>query len=137
MAGYFHRVILLVPAAKQATVNSWVQANLDSAGGPWFSAGLSPSGNAPATYYWCSVGLTGPQLVALLRKLCQLASLTPPADFDSYTRQQQAAWVLSQQSTIYSATGLWIDRCDNDGLDWDDPAGALAVVGLQVINSQP
>lgn len=134
MPGYFHRVVILVPATKVTAVNNWVQNNLDPSGDPWFVNGLSPAGAAPATYYWCSVGLTDSQCILIVKQLLKMASITPPGDADSYTRQQIVTWLAAQRSAVFSVTGIWVDRCDNDGNNWNDPSGILALRGLQVIS---
>lgn len=134
MTNFLHRVLILCPAARQAAFNTWANANLDPAGGSWFTVGLSATGNIPATFYACNAALTAPQLKLLMQRLCTLASITPPAGWDGLTRTQQKQWLIDQRSAIFNATGIRIRVADNDGT-WDDPQGELTQDGLLAIAS--
>lgn len=76
------RCILAVPAAQQAAANAYAQQwdgavtqeDLD-ASARTFSAGLSPTGNPPPTWYWCSTVLQASKLQAMRDKI----ALMPPS----------------------------------------------------------
>ncbi len=54
------RFLIIIPAADRDAANSLAKAQFDTAGGEkTFSVGLSASGNAPVTHYWCSALFTG------------------------------------------------------------------------------
>jgi hypothetical protein len=127
-----YRFLAIVPAASIAQFNTWLRNNIDPAGGDWLVANLSATGLAPATHGWFSAALTPAQMKQVALRLCTLASVTPPADWDTMTRAQRKAWLIGARAAINTAIGVWIQPSDNDG-DWDNPAAALAAKGLQVI----
>lgn len=129
---YIHRVLIICPLARRAAFNTWIKANLDLIGGDWFDVGLSASGNTPAQGFWAFAALTNSELKQLMQRLCTLASITPDANWDTFTRQQKKQWLLDQRAPIRTATGIRILPMDNDGV-WDDPLTELAAAGLQVI----
>jgi len=64
------QAIIGVKAAKQAAANNFWKNNIDLAGGDkTFTQGLSATGNAPATWYWCNTVLEKWQL----RKIVEVA----------------------------------------------------------------
>lgn len=131
---YLHRVLLIIPAARINGINAYIKAQVDPAGGDWFTANLSASGSAPATHAWCNAALTDVMGRKLLLRLVQQASIPEPADWDTKTRQQKKQWLLDQRATVRSRTGVWVVPMHNDDV-WDDPAEALTVMGLQTIRS--
>ena len=126
---HLNRVVLVVPDARKAAFNAWVRNNLDPSGDDWLTAGLSASGNAPATHWWCSAALTNAEARQVLDRLYALASLTPP-DWRTLTRAQVRARLASDRAALQSAAGLRLAHSDNDG-DWPDPNTLLAAAGLR------
>ncbi len=57
MKAFPFRAVVIIPAQYQAAANEWVRGQLGETG-PTFVAGLSPTGEAPATHYWCSAALS-------------------------------------------------------------------------------
>ncbi len=54
------RFLIIIAAADRDAANSLAKAQFDTAGGEkTFSVGLSASGAAPASHYWCSALFTG------------------------------------------------------------------------------
>jgi hypothetical protein len=134
---FAHRVTILIPAARQAAINTWWQANLDSLGGAsTFTVGLSADGNAPATHYWMSGAFTDTELRAMIARLCTLASISAPAlaTWNGWTRQQKLDWLSTNLPTILANTGIRVVRDDGDGA-WSDPDAALAAHGVQRVVS--
>lgn len=132
---YEHRILVLIPNARKAAVATWWGNNLDPGqGAATWSVGLSPTGNPPATHWWCSTALTDDQLRVLLVQLCQMASLTPPAGWQQATRQQKLTWLANNLGPILSATGIRVVRDDEDGA-WSDAEAALAAHGLLRVGS--
>jgi hypothetical protein len=130
---HLHRVLLVVPAARADAFNSWVKSSgLDPQGGDWLAVGLSPTGEPPPTFYWCSTAMTNQELKLFMQRLCSMSGIAPPATWDTMSRQQKKQWLLNQRQEIRQQTGVWVAPMDNDGV-WDNPADALAAVGLQVI----
>jgi hypothetical protein len=136
---YAHRLILIVPAAKVATVVTWFQANIGANSVP---ADLGPGLNAsglqadPVTYRWCCGSFTDAECKAVLAKLCQLASVTPPtnAQWNGWTGVQKRSWLGSVRAAILSGYGVYVTLADNSDV-WDDPAAALAALGLQTMQA--
>jgi hypothetical protein len=129
---FIHRIILVVPAARVAAFNTWVRNNLDAAGADWLAASLSVLGSAPATHALCNAALVPADCLKVLRRLCTLAAVTPPADFDTYTRAQKKQWVVDSRAAIRAATGIRVFLADNDGA-WDSVGDVLSAAGLQRI----
>jgi hypothetical protein len=130
-----HRILLVVPAAKVAAVVAWFQANVGAGSVPAdLGPGLNPSGLAadPATHRWCSGSWVDADARAILAKLCQLAGVTPPAagTWAGWTQAQKMAWLRSVQAAILSGYGAFVTLCSNTDV-WDDPAAALAALGLK------
>lgn len=73
------RCIIAIKASRQAAVNAYWAANVDKdgAGDKTFVAGLSATGLAPATWYWCGTSLTKPQVLAVKNGL----NLIPASDY--------------------------------------------------------
>lgn len=127
---HVHRLLLLIPAARRAAVRNWWTANLDAAdGGATWAVALSASGSLPATAYWCSAALTGPQLRLLILQLVQSAGLAVP-DTTGWGRADYVTWVATNAAAVQAATGIRVRRSDNDG-GWDAPEALLAAAGLR------
>lgn len=130
---YIHRVLWIIPASLQAQVNTWLHNNVDLTGGDTFTVGLSATGALPATHYWSCGAYTIPELRKIAARLCVMASLTLPAGWDTYTRQQKKQWFVSNVPTIRTRTGIKaIVLDDNDGA-WSDYGAVLASAGLKTI----
>ena len=138
MTNYIFRCLIVCPAANRAAFNTWILNNLDPTGGDWFVASLSAAGNVgdTPTHYWCNAALTAAEFKKLMQRLCTLASITAPADWDTMTRQEKKRWLLGQRAAIRTATGIRVLPMDNDGV-WDSPQDELAAAGLNVIASAP
>jgi hypothetical protein len=66
------RYLVILPAADQAQANVLAKSEFDSDGGEkTFSIGLSATGQAPATHYWCSALFfrTGPERLLAAKAL--------------------------------------------------------------------
>ena len=131
---YQYRMILIVPVANIAAVVTWFQNNI---GPDSVSANIGPGLNAAgdggaATHRWLSGAFTVSECIQIIRKLAQLANLTPPslATFQSWTRAQVIAWLLSVQAAILSGYGAWVDLCGNDDV-WDNCEDALTAMSLK------
>ena len=125
-----YRLHAIIPAARVAAVNTWIKANLNPEGGDWLTPSLSATGNAPYTYAHCSAALTVPEIKLILTALAAQAGRTLPADWDSRTRAQRKAWLVSARNAIDSNSGIYLTLSDNDG-EWDRVETALSRKGLQ------
>lgn len=139
MTRYLFRLVVICPAAKLAAVGAWWKANLDVNDDASTWPLLNPSGDPAqaATHSWCSVALKDSQARALLAKVCQLATVTPPTlgTWNGWTFAQKAAWLAGVRQQLFTNTGVWLDLCDNTG-DWNDPTAALAQVAVKVRQAQ-
>lgn len=125
-----HRLLMLIPASRQANVQSWWSQNIDPAdGGTTWTVGLSPDGLAPATFYWISAALRPAEMREVLSKLCELASITVPPDLGSYSREQIVNWLQDNMPAVQAATGIRVRRDDNETA-WSDPVAEAAAAGL-------
>lgn len=126
-----HRLVIITPAARRAAINTFFATQLDE-GGDAFTVGLNASGSQDdaITHYWNNRSYTPQELKKLMQRLCNLANILPPADWDTITRQQRKQWLLNQRQTIRNATGIWIMVADNDK-QWDDPNGGLLAMVLK------
>jgi len=91
---YLYRLLILVPAVRQAALNTWWKANID-ASGDTFTVGLNASGidaDAP-TYYWACMSLTAAEFKKVMARLCNVAGITPPADWDAKNRDGKRDWL--------------------------------------------
>ena len=133
-SAYIHRLWAVIPASNQSAANTWITANLNPDGGPWFAgSGLSVSGNTPATYFWINTALTDADLTTLLTYLCGLVSVSLPSNWDTYQQTDKQSWV-SLNMTVTSGLTLLLD--DNLGA-WTDPSIVLSALGLQAITTGP
>lgn len=136
---YVARLIIVAPAAgtKNTIIATWLNGNLSEGANvvpPTLGPGLSPTGVAPATHFWCNVALTLGDAKACLVKLCQLAAVAVPTagQWDNATWAQKKAWWDGVRQTVFTNYGVWCQLAPNDG-DWDDPTAVLALRGLQPI----
>ena len=130
---FIHRILLIVPVAKVAVVVAWFQANVGAnAVDVNLGPGLSPTGIAPATHNWCSGSFIDNDCKAILAKLCQLASVTPPTGptWAGWTQAEKIAWLLTVQAGILAGYGAWVTLSDNTGV-WASSEAALSTMGLQ------
>lgn len=129
------RVLFLVPDARKNALVTWWLANVDATDINLLSVGLSTTGNAPATHWASCAALTDIQFKKVMQRLCNLASITPPANWDSMTRDEKRDWLRSQITPIRQSTGIGIRVDDNDN-GWDDYQAAITAAGLRFITSQ-
>ena len=130
-----HRTIIVVPiGAKLTAVGTWLAANVDPTTDTTKWPGLSATGAAPATYRWECCAWTDAQCKAILAKLCQLASVTPPTNtqWDGWTQAQKISWLASVRATIKTNYGVYVTLASNTGT-WDSPDGVLTALGLKRI----
>lgn len=118
---YAHRTFIVAPAAIQAALNTWWATNVDleGAGDKTFTVGLSADGSAPATHYVCCTALTDAQIIAIVRRLAQMASIAVPSAGSLASRAQKISWLSSNKTALLSGTGITIIRDDGDGI-WAD-----------------
>jgi hypothetical protein len=91
---YTDRLIIVVVASLQAQANSRA-VEIDATGGlQTFTAGLSASGAAPATHYWCSWQLLPDERARLSQRMQSLGSGSKVRIYDGNTTT--AAQVLAQ-----------------------------------------
>lgn len=133
---HLHRLVVIIPAAHRTALNNFFATQLDE-GGDAFTIWLNASGsNQDAiTHYWNNRSYTPAELKKLMQRLCNLANITPPADWDTMTKQQRKQWLLDQRQAVRDATGIWVMAADNDG-QWDNPQDGLAHESLQTTSSQ-
>lgn len=135
MATHIHRTIIVVPVAKVAAVVAWIRANVDDTCPANIGPALNASGIAAdsATHRWQCCAWTDAQCKALLARLCQLASVTPPTNgqWNGWTGAQKRAWLASVRAAVLSGFGIYVTLANNEG-QWDEPSDALAAMGLKV-----
>lgn len=74
MTQHKFRCIIAIRASKRVAANTFWKNNIDRNGGDrTFTQGLSPTGDLPATWFWCSTSLQKWQLA----KLVQVADTNP------------------------------------------------------------
>lgn len=135
---YICRLIVATPSGATTTsVVTWMNNNLGLKTVPVsLGPGLSPTGNPPATFQWCSIAMTGGDAKQVLARLCTLAGVaTPtPTQWDNATQAQRRAWWLSVRNNVWVNVSIWCQLADNDG-DWDDAVAAAASRGLIPIST--
>lgn len=139
MTTHLHRLVLLVPVNRVAAVVGWLQANVGVNSVPSdLGPGLSPTGADPATYRWCCASFTDLECREILKRLCQLASVTPltNAQWNGSTGSQKRTWLASVRNAVWTGYGVWITLADNPG-QWDNAQAVLAGRGLKTIASTP
>lgn len=133
---FIHRILLIVPVAKVAAVVAWLQANVDAT----CPADLGPELNASGliadavTHNWQCGAWTDAQCKALLARLCNLASITPPTNnqWNNWTGAQKRAWLTSVHDAILGDFGVYVSLIDNQAGTWGDPNTALTAMGLKI-----
>lgn len=84
------RLIILVTAEIAAQANARAK-ELDAEGGErTFTVGLSATGAAPATHYWCNWGLTGSGDAAVRSRLGALVDAGSAKVFDGNSRAPES-----------------------------------------------
>lgn len=133
---HLHRLLILCPAgAKTTAVANWLRANIGANTVPDnLGPGLSPTGAAPATYRWCNAAFRDLECREILKRLCTLASVTPPtnAQWSGWSRPQKRSWLVSVRNAIWMSYGVLVSLADNEG-EWDRAQDALDFVGVQPI----
>ena len=131
---FIRRLFVVIPNASKASFNTWWANNIDTggAGDKTFSIPLSATGNLPATYWGACTALTDAQFKTAAQRLCTLANITFPANWESMTRNEKRDWLRSQIVPIWQAIGVGIRVDDNDAT-WSDYDAALASVNLKRI----
>lgn len=130
---FAHRLLCAIPASRQAAMITWWDANMQSGqGAATWNVGLSATGSAPATAYWCSVALQAADIITILRQLAQMASLPVPTVASLNTKQKVIDWITTNKAAIQAAVNIRLVRDDNDST-WTDPDTLLAAAGLQRI----
>lgn len=131
---FVHRFIIVAPSAKAVTIATWANANLTDAPNvvsATLGPGLSADGNTPATANWCCFSCIDADAKAVIVKLCQLGSVTPPTNpqWNGWTGAQKRSFLAGVQAAIKTNYGVFVTLADNVGI-WDDPTAALAAMGL-------
>lgn len=127
---HLHRFTCIVPAARVNALNSWIANNLDSTGSNWLVLRLDTVNGDMMTHAWFSAAFTNGEFKKVAMRLCNLANIDLPANWDSLTRNQKKAWLISQRATIRTNTGIYFQSSDGDGV-WDSPDDALSATNLQ------
>ncbi len=82
---YTDRLIIVIVASLQAQANTRA-TEVDPVGGSQtFTVGLSPSGNLPATHYWCNWQLLPDERVRLNNRIGSLGNASKVRIFDGNT----------------------------------------------------
>lgn len=120
-----------VPQADKNSLNNWIKANVDLGGGDWLEITLSATGNNPYTHAGCSAMVTERDFRRITRRLLNLSNITPPDDYDTYSRREKRTWLISQAAAIKAATGVVLTVAVAN--DSGDPGfnALLAQEGLQ------
>jgi len=119
---HIRRLYLICPEARVAAFNTWAASNLQEPGtGNWLSVGLNPTGDTalPVTHRHFCAALTEEDLKRILIRLCVLAALTQPSNWDSLSAVQKAQWIADNRPLIKAVTGVWFSVSANDG-NWDN-----------------
>ena len=129
---HLFRLILIIPALRQAAFNTWWKANLDAAGGDkTFTTGLNATGAGAPTHYWMNGAFTVSELKIIMRRLANLSGVVEPATWDSMTRAQKFNWFRNNKPSM-SGIIVDIEPMPNDGI-WLDPQEVLTRAGLKTI----
>lgn len=129
-----YRILFVIPAASRVSFNTWIRNNLNPEGGDWFGGlGLSPSGNLPATHFWCSAAFTGQEAQVVVLRLCTMSGVPIDPNWDNMNKAQKIAWVQDNRAAIRAGTGNLRVRMMNNEADWDDSMAELTAAGLKVI----
>lgn len=139
-SAYQFRMVILAPdGAKANGVASWMNTNLGANTVPAdLGPGLSPTGNSPATFRWCSIGLTDDQARLTLARVCDLAGVPKPtlAQWQGWTRAEKVGWLKSVQAALWTGWQIGILLSLNDGV-WDDARAELVRLGLKRVGTVP
>lgn len=134
---WLNRLLIAIPAAQKDTFNLFWANNIDTdgAGDKTFTVGLNATGLATdaVTYYVANTALTNAQLRKIIVRLCGLAGVTVPADWDTYTRAQKRAWLAANWPTIRTKTGVRAMVLDDNDGAWSDYAASLTAASLKPI----
>lgn len=111
MTAYTHRATIVILASDQANANAEAEASFDPLGGQnTFTVGLSPTGSAPPTHYWCSA------MVIL-------------SHWQAFVAQE------AYQETLGGARTRWLFGGIEGERGYTSPDDALAVLGLKRVQA--
>ncbi len=132
---HLFRLLIGIRAADKAGYETWWKANVDTApGGGTFSVGLSATGAAPATHYVACMALTAAQLRLIVIRLCTLAGVSFPGNWNLLTRAQKRDWLRSQIPALKSAANIKALVCDDNDGAWDDYSARILGAGVKPIS---
>lgn len=120
-----------VPQADKNSLNNWITNNIDVGGGDWLTVNLSATGSNPFTHCGCSGILSEWAMRKLMRRLLNLANITPPADFDTYNRRQKRAYFRGQAAAMKAAISVVLTITDSNDTTDSGFDALLAQEGLQ------
>jgi hypothetical protein len=129
-----HRLIIICPVgAKLTGVVSWFHTNIGAASVPSnLGPSLFPTAGGATTHSWCCGAFTDAECKAILLRICQLASVTPPTNpqWNGWTGNQKLAWLAGVRADLLAGFGIYVTLARNEGV-WDNPDAALAAMGLR------
>ncbi len=136
MTGHVFRLLMVVPVNRVAAVAGWLAANID----PETDLNIGPRLNAtglaadPVTHRIACGAFTDVEAKAILLRICQLASVTPPTapQWTGWTKAEKIAWLVSVRNALVAGFGVWLGLMGNED-SWDDVDGILANLNLKPV----
>lgn len=120
---YTRHILLIARADIAALANDAANQSDTNDGGRGdltFTNGLSPSGNAPATHYWCSWAMRPAMLSALVTRLRAAGATVPETTLVAFGQTPASA-----RMAAFDLDSAWT------------PDGVLTTVGLQRVGGAP
>ena len=128
-----YRVWLIVPDARQAGLNQFIQEQFDDS--DWLLVPLSDDGQEPTSHYACSFACTHAQTSIWAGRLTSDGGVDLPANFATFTPDQRIAFMEYASPDLENLTGVIVRVCRNDVFPWAiDVNTVYAAAGLQPIN---
>jgi len=134
MTDYLFRVLLIVPSARKAGLDAFIQEEFDDAA--WLVVELSATGTAPATHYGTCFACTMSDTSKWADRLATDGGVSLPPEFQYYNADQRIAFMAASRPTLKANTGVVVYVCRNDQ-QWFDVEAILQAEGLaRIVDGQ-
>jgi hypothetical protein len=122
------RLILIVKANK-VNDHKAAAAEIDPGSDSWFTCGLSPTGQEPATHYLTQIAVGDTEALKYMKKV---GNSNKPQDWKKKDRSQKKGWVQAEMNKLGTGHGTFLVLNNSEGYQ-EKIKDLLATAGLEII----
>jgi hypothetical protein len=122
------RLILIVKANK-VNDHKAAAAEIDPGSDSWFTCGLSPTGQEPATHYLTQIVVGEIEVLKYVKKI---GNVGEPTDWYKKGKEKQKDWVQKEMDKLGSGHGTFLILNNSEGYQ-EKLKDLLATAGLEII----